>query len=114
MTVVRFLIGWVTIMTIFISSIPWDLAPSVTAGDDVSADAGELGELPECPDEDVPCDPCDDGCFCSCCPTLVIPFEVLFIPELQPPVKTNPRVAYTRGLSSADVHFRVFHPPRLA
>ena len=109
---VRFLIGWITIVAIFVSSVPWELAPFVTAGDDVPAVAGELGELPGCPDEDAPCDPCDDGCLCPCCPTLVVPPEVLSVPEFQPPVETKqPRFAYTRGLSPADVHFRVFHLP---
>ena len=112
MTAVRFLVGWITIVAIFVSSIPWELATFVTAGDDVFTVAGELGELPSCPDEDVPCDPCDDGCLCPCCPTLVVPLEVLSVPKFQPPAKTNPRVAYTRGLNPADVSFRVFHPPR--
>ena len=114
---VRFLIGWITIVAIFVSSVPWDLVPLEAAGDDSFAVAADLDAPLSCPGEDGPCDPCDpcdDGCLCPCCPTFVTAPEALGGPELQPPTGTQqPRFPHTRRLSPADVHFRVFHPPRL-
>ena len=111
---VRFLIGWITIVAIFASSIPWELVPSLTS-DDARAEAMSLSDAPDCPGEEAPGQPCeDDGCLCPCCPTLVPSLEVLAVSELQPPVEVQQaHFPYTHALVPAGVYFRVFHPPRL-
>ena len=78
----------ITIVAIFASSIPWELVPSLPS-DDARAEAMSLSGTSDCPDEEAPGQPCDDGCLCPCCPTLVTPPEVVGVPKLQPPVESQ-------------------------
>src|SRR5690606_31758488 len=62
----RRLVGWLLLLALFVSALPWDLAaaqPAAAQSALVPAPASH-----PCPDPGPIGDPCGDGCLCPCCP----------------------------------------------
>ena len=111
---VRFLIGWIMLAAVLVSSTPLALSCSLSVGNGTQAALTSLGEAPACPGEDARCEPCGGECLCPCCPALVTPDRFCADSELQPPTGSRQlRFSFIRIFRSSDVFFRVFHPPRL-
>lgn len=109
----RRLVGWLLLLALFVSALPWDLAaaqPAAAQSALVPAPASH-----PCPDPGPIGDPCGDGCLCPCCPahTVAPPGSGLSFKTPLPPAQ-GLLVVFARDLHPSDFVDRVFHPPRLS
>lgn len=109
----RRLVGWLLLVTVFVSALPWELA----AGQPIDEQLVSV-EAPEshpCPDPEPAGDPCDGGCLCPCCPahSLEPPSGSLAIKVPLQDVRGS-LPGFARDPHASEFVDRIFHPPRVS
>lgn len=108
----RILLGWLLVLAVLVSALPWELAAA--APGDGDSTAVEAPVSPYCPDSEPLGDSCGGGCLCPCCPAHTLPPPVSDLALAAPvPNARGLLPSYSGGLYPRDVRDRVFHPPRL-
>jgi len=110
---IRSLVGWLLLVAVFVSALPWELAAARSS--DSQTELAAAPAVPhQCPDPGPAGDPCGDGCLCPCCPAHAVapPAAACALAEATPD-ETGPVSGFDRDLHPRDFLDRIFHPPRL-